>query len=58
MKYKILEEKGLKVVDDDSLNAFIDFVLEKVNEAIDNSRCIRVEFKERVKFKIYQGVHK
>jgi hypothetical protein len=58
MIFKKLEETGLKIVDDESLSAFIDFVLERVNKAIDNSKHVRVEFKEKVKFKIYQEVHK
>jgi hypothetical protein len=58
MIFKRLEETGIKIVDDESLNAFIDFILERVNKAVDNSKHVRTEFKERVKFKIYQEVHK
>jgi hypothetical protein len=58
MIFEELCKTGIKIVDDESLSAFLDLILERVNKSIDDTNFIRQEFKERVKFKIYKEVHR
>lgn len=51
---ELIKDFGIK---DDKLDEFIDLLLEKVNAVVDNVKYIRPEFKERLKFQIYKGVH-
>lgn len=44
-------------IEENKLSEIIDLILEKVNAVIDNVNYIRPEFKQRLKFQIYKGLH-